>query len=266
MACSAFVAATGSISGFAIGRDWTRSRRWLFGFGGSFATGRMALSGLSDSTTFTSPRGMAYAGYSGKGWAVDGGVAVARAAYQTTRTLQFTALAPAGGRLLSGVDRTAISRPSGIAADMWSEVRIDRRVGSWKLQPTAGVRRARYGLSEYTETGADALSLSAPARSINSLQADMGVRVTRAIGSLRPYLGGVVRRELTSGRTSVGLNLANDPNGSFEVDGLKLTKHSTIGQAGLLFQTRGVGLSLMYEARGNSEQVRQTIQLGIDFQ
>ena len=97
--------ATGSISGFAIGRDWTRSRRWLFGVGGSFATGRMALSGLSDSTTFSSPRGMAYAGYSGRGWAVDGGVAVARAAYQTTRTLQFTALAPAGGRLLGGVDQ-----------------------------------------------------------------------------------------------------------------------------------------------------------------
>lgn len=92
------------------------------------------------------------------------------------------------------------------------------------------------------------------------------MRASRTIGSLRPYLGGVVRRELTSGRTSVGLNLANDPNGFFEADGLKLTKHSTIGQAGLLFQTRGVGLSLMYEARGNREQVRQTIQLGIDFQ
>ena len=69
------------------------------------------------------------------------------------------------------------------------------------------------------------------------------------MGSLRPYLGGVVRRELTSGRTAVGLTFANDPNGSFEVDGLRLSQQSTIGQAGLLFQTRGVGLSLMYEAR-----------------
>jgi fibronectin-binding autotransporter adhesin len=256
----------GSIQGFAMGRDWTRSGRWLLGVGGSFATGRMALGGVSDSATFSAPRGMAYAGYSWKRWAVDGGVAVARAAYQTTRTLQFTAMAPAGGRLLNGVDSTASSQPSGMAAEAWSEVRTDLRFGAWKVQPAAGVRQARYGLSEYTETGGDSLSLYAPARSINSLQADMGMRLSRAMGSWRPYVGGVARRELTSGRTAVGLNLAGEPNGSFQVDGLRLSRHATIGQAGMLFQTRGVGLSLMYEARGNSEQMRQTIQLGVDFQ
>ena len=258
--------ATGSVSGFAMGRDWTPSHHWLVGVGGSFASGRMGLNGLRDSTTFAAPRGIAYVGYAGRGWAVDGGVGVARAAYQTTRTVQFSALAPAGGTLLGGVDQTAVSRPTGIAAELWSEARIDKRFGSWKVQPTAGLRRARYGLNEYTETGADSLSLSAPARSINSLQADTGVRVSRALGSLRPYLGGVVRRELTSGRTAAGLNFANDPNGSFEVDGLRLSKHSTIGQAGLLFRTGGVGLSGCMRRAGLRDQVRQTVQLGIDFE
>jgi autotransporter-associated beta strand protein len=257
---------SGSINGFAMGRDWMPSPRWLFGVGGSFATGRMALDGLTDSTTFSSPRGMAYAGYSRRGWAVDGGVAVARASYEIVRNVQFIAFAPGGGRLFGGVDRTAISRPSGVASEVWSEVRVDRRLGSWKLQPAAGIRRARYGLAAYAETGADSMSFSAPARSIASLQADMGLRATRGTGALRPYVGAVVRRELASGRTTAGLHLAGDPNGAFEVDGQRLSKHSTIGQAGVLLRSRGVGLSLMYEARANSEQIRQTFQLGIDFQ
>ena len=58
--------ATGSISGFAMGRDWTPSQHWLFGVGGSFATGRMGLNGSRDSTTFSAPRGIAYVGYAGQ--------------------------------------------------------------------------------------------------------------------------------------------------------------------------------------------------------
>ncbi len=256
----------GFINGFSMGRDWTRSRRWLVGAGASFATGRLALNGLSDSTTFASPRGMAYAGYAGTRWAVDGGLAVARAVYETTRNLQFTALAPAGGRLLDGIDSQATSRPTGIASELWSEARIETRVGSWKVQPTAGLRRARYGLNEWREAGADSLSLSSPARAIHSLQADMGVRVSRALGGFRPFLGGTARRELTSGRTAVELNLADQANGSFEVDGLQLSKHSTIGHAGLLYRAGKVGLSVMYEARVSRNQVRQTLQLAIGFQ
>jgi hypothetical protein len=109
------------------------------------------------------------------------------------------------------------------------------------------------------------MSFVAPERTISSFQADMGLRVARARGSLRPYAGGILRRELTSGRTAAGLDLAGGPNGSFEVEGLRLPTHSTIGQAGLMFRTRGAGLSLMYEARANSAQFRQTLQLGIDF-
>ena len=82
---------------------------------------------------------------------------------------------------------------------------------------------------------------------------------------MRPYVAGVMRRELTSGRTSAGLSFVNDPDGAFEVDGLLLSKHSTIGQAGILFGKGGVGLSMMYEARRTVDQFRQTLQLGVDF-
>jgi fibronectin-binding autotransporter adhesin len=256
----------GAISGFTMGRDWTRSQQWLLGVGGSFASGRIALHGLQDATSLTSPRAVAYAGYAGNGWAMDGGLAVARTQFQTTRTVQFTALAPGGGKLLGGVDQTAVSRPSGIAAELWSEVRLDKRLGVWRVQPTAGLRHARYGVSAYTETGADALSLSASARSVSSLQADMGMRVSRALGSLRPYIGGTMRRELASGQTTAALRFANDPDGFFHAEGLRLSKGSAIGQAGLLFRAGGIGLSMMYEARRTSGQFRQTLQLGFDFE
>ena len=256
----------GSINGFTMGGDWTRANHWLFGVGGGYATGRMTLGGLDDSTKFTAPRGLAYLGYSRSWWALNGGVTVARTAYETTRSLQFTALAPAGGPLLDGVDRTATSRPEGLASEVWSEVRVDSGVGSWRIQPTAGLRRARYGVNDWNETGADSLSLSAPAHAIESLQADLGVRMSKALGRFRPYVGVTARRELTGGETAVALNLSRDPNGVFEVDGLRLPQHSTIGQAGLVYQAGRIGLSVMYEARRARQQTRHTIQLAIGFQ
>jgi uncharacterized protein with beta-barrel porin domain len=259
-------AANGSINGFTMGVDWTHSGRWLVGAGGSYGSGRMILSGLRDSTTFAAPRAVAYLGYARSWWTMNGGANVARASYNTARSLQFMALAPGGGRLFKGVDRTVTSRQSGLSSEFWGEFRADTHAGSWQIQPAVGLRHARYAKAEWAEAGAESLSLSAPAQAIDSLQADVGVRFSRALGRFRPYAGASARRELTDGGTAVTLSLAPGADGLFAVSGLKLPEGLASAQAGVMYQADKFSVSVMYEARHARQQTRHTIQLAIGFQ
>ena len=96
--------------------------------------GPNGINGLRDSTTFTAPRGIAYAGYAGRGWAVDGGVAVARAAYQTTRTVQFTR---AGAGRRQRFSTVWIRRPRADRREL-------RRNCGAKCESTSGSDRGRF--------------------------------------------------------------------------------------------------------------------------
>jgi fibronectin-binding autotransporter adhesin len=256
----------GSLDGFALAADWSTAGGWLVGAGGSYGKGRLALDGLNERVTYAAPRGIGYVGYSWPWLAVDGGISVARTAYDITRSFAFTALAPTGRPLFDGVNREATSEPAGLAAEFWGEMRFDRRLGWWELQPTIGIRRARYGLDAWSEEGADALSLSAPAQTIASMQADIGVRFSRAAGRVRPYVGGSARRELTSGRVISNVELGGRSDGLFTVDGLAFAPDVAIGEAGLLFQTDRLGFSLSYVGRRGRQQTRHTVQLSVAFE
>ena len=102
------------------------SGHWLVGVGGTYADGRLTLDGMDESGDLSVPRAVGYAGYGGKRWALSGGVSVARTLYETRRRFHFTAIAPTGQPLFGGIDREAVSKPSGLATDFWSEARSTR--------------------------------------------------------------------------------------------------------------------------------------------
>jgi outer membrane autotransporter protein len=252
-----------SLHGYAMGADWVLHQRWLMGVGGSYANGRLTLDGLDESSGFTAPRGFAYVGYAGKAWALDGGLSVARTAYDIRRRFQFTAMAPTGRPLFGGVDREAASEPSGLAADVWGEARVGAMLGSWNVQPTAGVRRSHYGLTAWSETGGDALSLSASGQAIGSTQVDASVRFTRTAGRFHPFLSTRLNRELTGGRTRTTLRIGDGPDGDFDIEGLRLARQTIVGQAGFSFLRNTLGLSMWYEAHHAHRQMRHIVQFAI---
>ena len=253
------------LNGFTLGSDWRLSRRWVLGVGGSYADGRLSLAGLRESTRFAAPRAIAYVGYGRSRWAIDGGLTVARTSYETRRSFEFTAIGPTGRALFEGVNREALSTPSGIAAEFWGEARVVTAMGPWEFEPTAGIRRAHYGVGQWRETGADALSLAASAQGISSMPVDAGLRVSRTIGRLRGFVRGSAHRDLLSGRTVIRVRLSDQPVGLFEVDGVALPLNSGVGEAGVLLQTDRIGLSIGYVARLVRQQTRQTIYMAVGF-
>ena len=134
------------------------------------------------------------------------------------------------------------------------------------MQPTLGLRRARYGLSAWSEIGADALSLSAGSQSIASTQADAGIRLSRSISGFQPFVSAMHRRELTDGRTTLSLRLGDHGDGSFDIDGLRLARDTTAVEAGFTIHRRNVGMSLWYDARRARRQMRHVVRFGIAFE
>ena len=185
--------------------------------------------------------------------------------YDIKRRFGFMAIGPNGGTLFDPVNREATSSPSGPATELWVEPRYSFLFGSWEMQPTMGLRSAWYHVGDWAETGADALSLGGPARTTTSVQGDVGLRLSRAIGRFRPFASGMYRRELTSGDTTATVQLGDVPGGLFEIDGLAPPRDRVLGQGGVTFLQNRFGLSVLYEIHASSVQTRQSLQLGVGF-
>ncbi len=253
--------------GFALGVDWPLRDRWLVGVGGAYATGKLTLDGLAESSDFTAPRALGYIGYAHNRWMAHVGASIARAVYDTRRTLRFAARTPLGDDLLfGGVNRQATSAPSGLATEVWAQERLDTRIGSWFFFPSVGLRYARYGRRAWTEEGADALSLAAPDQTFSSKQADVGLWLGRAMGRFRPDASVLYRRGLGDRQTTARLELSGLGDGSFVVDGLPLARDTLVGRTGLTVWTQSVRVALAYEIQRAQRQLRQAIQFSLGFE
>jgi outer membrane autotransporter protein len=143
----------------------------------------------------------------------------------------------------------------------WLDARVDVMMGSWQLQPGAGLRTARYGRSEFTETGAGALSFSAPDQSIRSTQADAGLHFSRLRGRVRPSASASYRRELGDGTTPLTLQLGPDASGRFIIGGTPFATDRALG-------TIGVSMDMFWFSYGidaSSGQTRHTAKFGVSF-
>ena len=160
------------------GIDWSLGDRWLAGGGGGYASGSMTLDGLNGSSDYIAPRGFGYAGYTRDRWAAHGGVSISRAAYSRDRAFQFVARLPdtfGGGPIFGGVSRNTSSEATGLTTEIWGDWETPVRLARWTLRPAASVRSAHYSLQAWRESGADSLSLSAPAQALGSVQAGAGI-------------------------------------------------------------------------------------------
>jgi autotransporter-associated beta strand protein len=260
--------ADASLGGFAVGFDQTIGDAWIVGGGGSYERGTLDLSGDAASSRFSAPRAFAYAGRTVGRWTARGGGGTAWTSYDTTRRIAFTArLAPVFdvAPLFGGVDRTATSAPRGLTTDLWGDAEMQASAGAWTLQPRVGVRYAHFGQDAWSESGAGALSLSAPAQSNESAQAEAGLRATRPIGHIAPFGVAAYRRELTDGVTNTTVQLTTDAAGQFTTDGIAFARDTVLVGGGARLPLGRTDISFAYQLRHASGQTRHTASVGVAF-
>lgn len=257
--------ADASTAGVTAGMDWSFADHWLAGAAGSYSSGTMSLNGLDERSDFMAPRAVGYVGYAQSRWRLQSGISVAKAMYDVKRQFQFAAIGPSGRPLFGIVDRGATGSPSGLATDVWVEGRFNVPLGSWDLQPGAGMRSGWFQRDAWSETGADSLSLTGPSQTARAMQGDVGLRLARAAGGFRPFAEGMYRRELLTDVLSATLALSAQPGGLFEVDGVALAPDSVVGRGGVMFLTDRAVFSVLYDVRHSESHTRQSLQFGVGF-
>jgi autotransporter-associated beta strand protein len=77
-----------------------------------------------------------------------------------------------------GIDRTAVSSPSGSQISAYGGTGYDFRKGNWTLGPTLSLQYIRLRVEEYTETGAGALNLHVDQNTVKSILGSAGGHIS----------------------------------------------------------------------------------------
>jgi uncharacterized protein with beta-barrel porin domain len=107
--------------------------------------------------------------------------------------------------------------------------------------------------------------LTAANQIVPSAQADLDLGVARVRGRFAPFASVAYRRELTDGQTGATLQLTGQADALFVVNGLTLARDAFTTRAGYTLRADRVSLSLSYESKVASRQVRQALQFGLEF-
>lgn len=257
-----------NLGGGASGFDFRPAERWVFGAGGGFGAGHMAINGLNAATDFKAPRAFGYVGFKPHGFGINAGGSAARSTSKTRRTIAFVATLPAelgGDILLGGIDRAAQSEETAVLSDQWSEYADNLDVRTYTIDWNVGVRRARFARSGFTETGAGSLSLQALDQVLSLTQSDAKFHVWRRKGSIRPFGEMKYRREVTDGKTTTALRFADAPDSDYKVEGLPVPGNTVAGRGGVTFMTRLGAVTVEYEFNKAPGQSRQGAHLRVRF-
>ena len=163
-------------------------------------------------------------------------------------------------------NRTAKSNAHGTDGSFWAEWAIDEAAGDWLIEPTVGIRVARYGQGAWTEDGAGALSLAADAQALTASQLTGGARVARRSGRLRPYGEALYARELGAADVAVAMRLSSEPAAAFTVSGVPFASDRLLAAAGIATAFgRGTDLTIGYRVDAGSTGARHSVDLGVRF-
>jgi autotransporter-associated beta strand protein len=264
-----FRGAVANLGGVGGGFDVKRTRRWVFGLGGSFSAAGLSLDGLDSGSDLKAPRGFAYTGLSLGRFRLNAGGSTARTSYQTSRRITFTAMLPtATGEVTfgEGIDREATSEQLGWASDAWSEWQDSIKIKSWTLDSKVGWRHVRISRESWIEAGAGGISLEAPAQTLKFNEADAGVHLFKRTGGIRPRALFHYKRELFADGSEVAMQFVDEPEGRFMTSGLPTGKDTITALGGLTFITAsGLEYAVRYEIRHATGELRQKVAFRVRF-
>jgi len=109
----------------------------------------------------------AYGTYYKKNFYLDGSMSYGFADYDNARRIVFP-----------GLDRTATASPKGNQFNAYGGTGYDFRKNNWIITPNVSLQYVRLGIDSYTERGAGAVSLNVDRQNIESLQGNIGTRLS----------------------------------------------------------------------------------------
>ena len=198
----------------------------------------------------------AYGTYYQKEFFIDGQVSYGLSNYDNTRRIIFP-----------GLDRTALSRPSGNQLNAYGGIGHDFRIKQWMITPVASLQYIKLGIDGYTERRAGAVNLDMDKQQIESLQGNIGAKLSYAWQTDKALVMPNVRAsygyEFSRDSQSVTGQLAQGSS-SFSIETASPNRNFISLGAGISVITKNaLTLYVSYGAQiGDSNYVGQNINAG----
>ncbi|MEI8188111.1 MAG: autotransporter domain-containing protein [candidate division NC10 bacterium] len=153
--------------GITVGSDYRFTRNFIAGLMLGMNTSRANSDNVGSTVTMDGYTAGTYGTYYEKGLFVDGQFSYGYASYDNTRRIVFP-----------GIDRTATASPKGNQITAYIGTGYDLREKNWTFTPTASLQYIKLDIDSYTESGASAVNLDVSRQNIESLQSNVGGRIS----------------------------------------------------------------------------------------
>ncbi|MCX5817503.1 MAG: autotransporter domain-containing protein [Proteobacteria bacterium] len=153
--------------GVTMGSDYHFSKSFIAGLMLGLNTSRANVDNTGSKVKMDGYTLGAYGTYYKKNFYMDGSISYGFANYDNTRRIVFP-----------GLDRTATASPNGNQLTAYTGTGYDIRKNNWIITPNVSFQYVKLGIDSYTERGAGALSLDVDKQNTESLQGNIGARVS----------------------------------------------------------------------------------------
>jgi outer membrane autotransporter protein len=202
----------------------------------------------------------AYGTYYQKEFFIDGQVSYGIANYDNTRRIIFP-----------GLDRTALSRPSGNQLNAYGGIGHDFKMKQWMITPALSLQYIKLGIDSYTERRAGAINLDMDKQNIESIQGNIGAKLSYAWQTnkmlVMPNLRASYGYEFARNSQSVTGQLAQGSS-SFSVETASPNRNFLSLGTGITVTTKNaLSLYMSYGAQiGDSNYVGQSVNAGMRWE
>jgi outer membrane autotransporter protein len=156
-------------TGITIGSDYRFTKSLIAGLMFGLNTSRANVDNAGSKVKMDGYTLGTYGTYYNKNIYIDGSVSYGFANYDNTRRIVFP-----------GLDRTATSSPDGSQFTAYTGAGYDIRKNNWIITPNVSLQYINLNTDSYTESGAGALSLDVDKQNTESLQGNIGTRLSYA--------------------------------------------------------------------------------------
>ncbi len=153
--------------GVTMGSDYRFTKNFIAGLMLGMNTSRANTDNVGSKVTMDSYTFGTYGTYYEKGFFVDGQFSYGITSYDNTRRIVFP-----------GIDRTATSSPKGQQFTVYGGTGYEFRMNKWTIMPTMSIQYTKLSVDSYIESGAGALNLDVERQNIESLQSNVGGRIS----------------------------------------------------------------------------------------
>jgi len=243
--------------GITIGSDYRFTKSFIAGFMLGLNTSRANVDSIGSKVKMDGYNLGTYGTYYKDNFYIDGSLSWGLTNYDNTRRIVFP-----------GIDRTATSSPDGNQLTLYGGTGYDFRKNNWIITPNMSLQYAKLNINSYTESGAGALNLDVDKQNTESLQGNIGGRLSCIFKTDRTTL-------IPSIRISYGYEFLRDSqnitsrlvqgSSPFSIETLSPDRSSlTLGAGISAFNKDNISVYINYDAQiGESRYIAHSVNAGL---